>query len=67
MVRLTAKIAVEEIVKQYKLKGYKYIRSRWIYKRLFPLFNRKEIVDALKELEKEGVVKREKRGVYLLP
>jgi len=60
-----AKTLVKKLVLEYKLKGYKYIRSRWIYKKLSPLLNRKEIVDALKELEKEGVVKREKKGLYV--
>lgn len=60
-----AKTLVKKLVLEYKLKGYKYIRSRWIYKQLFPLFNRKEIVDALKELEKEGILKREKKGLYV--
>lgn len=60
-----AKTLVKKLVLEYKLKGYKYIRSRWIYKKLFPLFNRKEIVDALKELEKEGILKREKKGLYV--
>lgn len=60
-----AKTLVKKLVLEYKLRGYKYIRTRWIYRKLFPLLNRKEIVDALKELEKEGVVKREKKGLYV--
>lgn len=60
-----AKTLVKKLVLEYKLKGYKYIRTRWIYKMLFPLVNKKEIADTMKELEREGIVRREKKGLYV--
>lgn len=32
---------------------------------LFPLVNKKEIADTMKELEREGIVRREKKGLYV--
>jgi len=61
---MALRILISELLRRYKLKGYEYVKTRWVYKQLYPLYNRKEITDVFKELEKEGVVKREKRGVY---
>lgn len=60
-----AKTLVKKLVLEYKLRGYKYIRTRWIYRKLFPLVNKKEITDAMRELEREGIVRREKKGLYV--
>lgn len=60
-----AKTLVRKLVLEYKLRGYKYIRTRWIYKKLFPLVNKKEITDTMRELEREGILKREKKGLYV--
>lgn len=59
------KTLVKKLVLEYKLRGYKYIRTRWIYKKLFPLANKKEITDTMRELEREGIVRREKKGLYV--
>lgn len=59
------KTLVKKLILEYKLRGYKYIRTRWIYKKLYPLVNKKEIIDTMRELEREGIVRREKKGLYV--